>query len=207
MNKTLIVGGIVAVAIIISIAYGASMNPGGSEQKRSDSEVWSIRLSGYQDWVDHGYSKHSYGDYIAGGGCLDPRWMDQVKLGKGKFNICDSGLWLDPGTYSFSFVPMGDSPSKMIIRIAYDSPSVFTHKPVGGIFEEEFVLKKTLIDTGISKYYTWEYLGDNVFTISETKPNGQPRQDMYYNIFIEPWDSMDMEGSVSISLSKLDRSI
>ena len=46
MNKTLIAGGIVAVAIVVSMAYGASMNPGGNEQKRSGGEVWNFRISG-----------------------------------------------------------------------------------------------------------------------------------------------------------------
>ena len=45
MNKTLIAGGIVAVAIVVSMAYGASMNPGGDEQ-RSGGEIWNFRISG-----------------------------------------------------------------------------------------------------------------------------------------------------------------
>ena len=39
MNKTVIAGGIVAVAIAVSIAYGAVANPGGNEEKRADSEI------------------------------------------------------------------------------------------------------------------------------------------------------------------------
>ena len=46
MNKMIIVGGIVIAAIAISMAYGASMNPGGNEQKRSDGEIWNFRISG-----------------------------------------------------------------------------------------------------------------------------------------------------------------
>ena len=46
MNKTVIAGGIVAVAIIVSIAYGAVANPGGNEEKRADSEIWNFRFSG-----------------------------------------------------------------------------------------------------------------------------------------------------------------
>ncbi len=52
MNKMVIAGGIVAVAIIVSMAYGAQMNPGGNEQKRADSEIWNFRFSGpeFHDW-------------------------------------------------------------------------------------------------------------------------------------------------------------
>ena len=46
MNKMVIVGGIVIALIVISMAYGASMNPGGNEEKRSDSEIWNFRISG-----------------------------------------------------------------------------------------------------------------------------------------------------------------
>ena len=42
MNKTVIAGGIVVAAIIVSMAYGAAMNPGGNEQKRADSEIWNF---------------------------------------------------------------------------------------------------------------------------------------------------------------------
>ena len=42
MNKMVIAGGIVAVAIIVSMVYGAQMNPGGNEEKRADSEIWKL---------------------------------------------------------------------------------------------------------------------------------------------------------------------
>ena len=45
MNKMVIVGSIVIALIVISMAYGASMNPGGNEQ-RSGGEVWNFRISG-----------------------------------------------------------------------------------------------------------------------------------------------------------------
>ena len=60
MNKMVIAGGSSQLhAIIVSMAYGASMNPGGNEQ-RSDGEIWNFRISGeefndisdnYQGWV------------------------------------------------------------------------------------------------------------------------------------------------------------
>ena len=46
MNKMIIVGGGIVIAlIVISMAYGASMNPGGNEQ-RSGGEIWNFRISG-----------------------------------------------------------------------------------------------------------------------------------------------------------------
>ena len=48
MNKMVIVGGVVIALIVISMAYGASMNPGGDEQKRSGEEIWDFRISGQE---------------------------------------------------------------------------------------------------------------------------------------------------------------
>ena len=95
MNKTLIVGGIVAVAIVVSMAYGAQMNPGGNEEK--------------------------------------------------------------------------------------------------------FILQRNLVDTDISKYYTWEYLGQKFVQFPETEGEAN------YEITIQRGGNL--EGSVSISLTKIDRSI
>ena len=64
------------------------------------------------------------------------------------------------------------------------------------IFNEEFFLEKSLIDTGISKYYTWEYIGEKFVTVSE-RDN--------YEIIINR--EGNLLGSVSITIEKLDRSI
>ena len=48
MNKMVIVGGVVIVAIAVSMVYGASMNPDGNEQKRSGGEIWDFRISGQE---------------------------------------------------------------------------------------------------------------------------------------------------------------
>ena len=54
------------------------------------------------------------------------------------------------GSYRLNFVPNGDSPRVMTISMRGESFS----------FEREFELYGTLHQTGISEYYTWEYLGD-----------------------------------------------
>ena len=87
--------------------------------------------------------------------------------------------------YKFEFVPMGDSPERIKISI-------------GGVFSETFVLEKTLVDTGISKYYTWEYIGkENVLVSNQQCPN---QKTCDYEITVERFGNL--EGSVSISLSR-----
>ena len=88
--------------------------------------------------------------------------------------------------YKFEFVPMGDSPERIKISI-------------GGVFSETFVLEKTLVDTGISKYYTWEYIGKENVVISNQQCPNQKTCD--YDITVERFGNL--EGSVSISLSRI----
>ena len=95
---------------------------------------------------------------------------------------------LEKGTYEIGFVPMGDSPELLKLRIMSEDGYQ--------IFEQEFYLEKSLVDTGISKYYTWEYIGEKFFTVSE-RDN--------YEIVINREGNLN--GSVSISIEKLDRSI
>lgn len=73
------------------------------------------------------------------------------------------------GEYYFRFVPNGSSPE--ILTIQMDGKNFQ--------FEENFQLKNTLHQTGISEYYTWEYEGQNSIIIPETQdleisinPNG-----------------------------------
>jgi len=102
---------------------------------------------------------------------------------------------LDEGTYKLGFVPMGESPHKLTIAIKgkwteryYLDPS---WRP---LFSEEFVLKGTPVDTGISKYYTWEYVGLKYVYIPEVEGEAD------YEITIVR--SGNLKGSVTISLSQ-----
>ena len=119
MNKTVIAGGIVAIAIAVSIAYGAVANPGGNEETRADSEIWNFRFSGPEF---HDVASHQFAP---------------ISLDK---NV----------PYKFEFVPMGDSPERLRITVGGDGHGV-------RVFSEEFILQRELVDTGISKYYTWDY--------------------------------------------------
>ena len=100
---------------------------------------------------------------------------------------------LEEGTYKIGFVPMGDSPSPIRIDIKVRSAE-FSHHDGGLVFSEIFVLKGTPVDTGISKYYTWEYVGQKYVYMPEVEGEAN------YEIRIER--SGNLEGSVTISLSR-----
>lgn len=98
----------------------------------------------------------------------------------------DSGVYTEtflaaPGEYSILFVPNGDSPHTLALSIT--GPGVS--------FIEEYVLQGTLHDTGISQYYTWEYLGPDTLNI----PGGEQ-----LTIVIDPHGNT--LGPVSVSLVK-----
>ena len=78
-------------------------------------------------------------------------------------------LTIEKGDYSFRFVPNGSSPKILTISIDGENFS----------FDEEFELNSTLHQTGISEYFTWEYVGTNSFSVQESSemkisinPNG-----------------------------------
>jgi len=60
------------------------------------------------------------------------------------------------------------------------------------MFSEEFILKGTPVDTGISKYHTWEYVGQKYVYIPEVE------RETNYEIIIKR--SGNLKGSVTISL-------
>jgi len=102
---------------------------------------------------------------------------------------------LEEGTYKLGFVPMGDSPSKIRIDIKVRSAgSDFAGTTWTPMFSEKFVLKGTPVDTGISKYYTWEYVGQKYVYIPEVEGEAN------YEITITR--TGNLKGSVTISLSR-----
>ena len=113
---------------------------------------------------------------------------------------------LEGGTYKIGFVPMGDSPAKIKLTIKGKWTESYRLEPSWRqIFSEEFVLEKSLVDTGISKYYTWEYIGQKYVQIPELEGKIPSSDEAIYEIIINR--SGNLEGSVSISLSKVDTSI
>jgi len=117
-----------------------------------------------------------------------PEWDDRPILRASLPN-------LEEGTYKLGFVPMGDSPSKIRIDIkARSAGSDFAGTIWAPMFSEEFILKGTPVDTGISKYYTWEYVGQKYVYIPEVEGEAN------YEITIKR--SGNLKGSVTISLSR-----
>ena len=87
---------------------------------------------------------------------------------------------IQKGTYQFSFVPNGDSPQNLSISLKGNFS-----------YNKDFSLQGTLHNTGISNYYTWDYLGNKVIEVPE---------DQEIQIKINPHGSI--LGSVSVDLIK-----
>ena len=91
--------------------------------------------------------------------------------------------------YKFDFVPMGDSPERLKISVGGKGSEV-------EVFSEMLILEGTLVDTGISEYYTWDYTGNKNFEISYQQcPN---QKTCNYDIMVERYGNL--KGSVSIQL-------
>jgi hypothetical protein len=88
---------------------------------------------------------------------------------------------IQKGTYQFSFVPNGDSPQNLSISLKGDLFS----------YNVDFNLQGTLRNTGISSYYTWDYIGRKIIEIP---------QDQDIQIKINPHGGI--LGSVSVDLIK-----
>ena len=117
-----------------------------------------------------------------------PEWHDRQTVSASLPN-------LEEGTYKLGFVPMGDSPTKIRIDIKVRSAgSDFAGTTWTPMFSEEFILKGTPVDTGISKYYTWEYVGQKYVYIPEVE------REANYEITITR--TGNLKGSVTISLSR-----
>ena len=89
---------------------------------------------------------------------------------------------IEKGVYKFRFVPNGDSPQKLSIKLLTESGVV--------LMNNHFELEGTLIDDGISSWYTRDYLSkDNMLKIDKSQQ---------IKIFISP--NGNLKGPVSIGL-------
>jgi len=162
VSKKPIVGGIILIVILGMVVVGAQINPDSPENEKRSNS---------EVWSTR----------IAG--------PEFAEISIHKF----SPVPLERNTpYKFEFVPMGDSPERLQISVAWSGQGV-------QVFSELFILEKSLVDTGISKYYTWEYIGkENVHISNQQCPN---QKTCNYDITVERFGNL--EGSVSISLSKI----
>ena len=72
-----------------------------------------------------------------------------------KNGIYSNTFTVNKGNYLFKFVPNGDSPQSLTILLKGEDYT----------FSENFKLKGTLHQTGISEYYTWDYDGQKTISI------------------------------------------
>jgi len=86
-----------------------------------------------------------------------------------KNGIYSDTFIVNKGDYIFRFVPNGDSPQSLTILLKGEDFN----------FSENFRLKGTLHQTGISEYHTWNYDGQKTISIPtqqtitiEINPNG-----------------------------------
>ena len=181
MSKKPIIGGIILAAIIGVVFVGAQINPDNPENE----EVWSIRMA-ESEWANS-CNSYSYVTLEFQQGNLEWSECSATERHDDSQTHREFLPKLEKGYYKFGFVPMGDSPAKIRISIVYDN-----FPQISIPFNEEFILKGTPVDTGISKYYTWEYVGKN------------------YDVYIPEgtlWEisitrTGNLEGSVTISLSQ-----
>jgi hypothetical protein len=164
VSKKPIIGAIILAAIIVVVFVGAQINPDNPENEKSSDS---------EVWSIR---------------MASPEWHDRQTV---RTNLPN----LEEGTYKLGFVPMGDSPSKIRIDIKVRSAgSDFAGTTWTPMFSEKFVLKGTPVDTDISKYYTWEYIGQKYVYIPEVE------REANYEITITR--TGNLKGSVTISLSR-----
>ena len=92
---------------------------------------------------------------------------------------------IEEGTYEFVFIPNGDSPRKLSIKLFAESGVV--------IMDNHFELEGSLVEDEISSWYTWDYLGEREIALNESQQ---------IKIVVSP--NGNYNGPVSIDLIKLD---
>jgi len=169
VSKKPIIGGIILAAIVGVVFVGTQINPDNPENEESPNcpepnmigdiylscgdvsqspmvmkEIWRARMVGTEVSYSPPHESQSFpSSYV------DDRTTMQVDTYR--------TLTLESNVpYQFRFVATGDSPEQIVITV--DNRSIFYE-----IFHKE----GTLVDTGISQYYTWDYVGNKTFEISD----------------------------------------
>ncbi len=92
---------------------------------------------------------------------------------------------IEEGTYEFGFVPNGDSPQKLSIKLFAESGVV--------VMDNNFELEGSLAEDEISSWYTWDYLGEKKIGFNKSQQ---------IKIVVSP--NGNYNGPISIDLIKLD---
>ena len=160
MSKKPIVGGIILAAIIGVVFVGAQINPDNPENEESPQlqesqefsmkEIWRARMVGTEVSYSPPHESQSFpSSYVQDG---MPYMQVDTYVNQNKDGVAfESNV-----PYQFRFVATGDSPQQIMITVQ-------NHL----IFNEVFHKEGTLVDTGISEYYTWDYVGNKNFEISD----------------------------------------
>jgi hypothetical protein len=98
-----------------------------------------------------------------------------------KEGIFSDSFIIQKGEYLFRFVPNGDSPDVLSITLTGSSFS----------FSEDFELEGTPHETGISVYYTWDYVGEKRLLIADDQ-----------KIEIQINSHGDFQGPISLDIIK-----
>ena len=104
--------------------------------------------------------------------------------------LYEKGVYVDyfqveKGVYEFRFVPNGDSPQKLSIKLLADSGVV--------LMNNHFELQGNLVEDELSSWYTWDYLSENnMISFDESQQ---------IKIVVSP--NGNYNGPVSIDLIKL----
>jgi len=165
VNKKPIIGGIILVAIIGVVYAGAQINPDNPENEKSPNSEVWSTRIAGPEFDN--ISNHRY----------EPITLERKV------------------PYEFHFVPMGDSPERLVISVVQKQMGLAT------IFSEWFVLDGTLVDTGISQYYTWDYTGPNGLSPNknfEIEYLQCREKTCEYDIIVKRYGNL--KGSVTISL-------
>ena len=128
MNKPLLLGIVLAVIIGI-VGFGLIIEEYVDSQKPiKNTTVFHVTLA-------------------------DPALYDCETISAYTYCKYTETVFLEEGMYEFRFVPNGDSPQKLEVRL----------DPAGKIgFSQKYVLVGNLVEGGMSSWYTWEYQIDPV---------------------------------------------
>ena len=141
MSKKPIIGGIILAVIVCVVFVGAQINPDNPE---NEEVVFHVTLA-------------------------DPALYDENGV------YVDNFVLEEEGWYEFRFVASGDSPNRLSIGLTQkDGSSTIRHSDFlldnegvrysnVRIFEEDFDKQRTLVETEISSWYTWDYSGEKRF--------------------------------------------
>ena len=87
----------------------------------------------------------------------DPALYDCETISAYTYSKYTETVFLEEGIYEFRFVPNGDSPQKLWVKLYGEGGFIERTQ-----FDQKYVLVGNLVEGGMSSWYTWEYQIDPV---------------------------------------------